>query len=112
MNSTNVVTKQRWAFSEEELAQPFACNGWDELIAEARNPNTGEHLELGVVVYRNGLVSNRWEDGTAGVPAIVRELANEEDTLYHPTTGEQIDIWCNVEADEEGNLVRLLDAKV
>lgn len=103
------MRKERWAFSEEESALPFACNSYDELTTTVPDPyNPGEHCELAVIVYRNGEVSNRWSDGTAGLPAEVVEMAAEEETLYHPDTDEYTDVWRDVEVDDDGNLLRLL----
>jgi len=105
------MRKERWAMSEEESALPFALNSYDELIADARDPETGERLELGIIVYRNGKVSNRWAGGTVGVPADVAELADAEETLCH-TNGETTDVWRDVEVDDSGSLIRLLPTGV
>jgi len=105
------MRQERWAMSEEESALPFALNSYDELIADARDPENGELLEQGIIVSRNGEVSNRWDDGTVGVPADVAELADAEDTLYHPN-GEETDVWRDVEVDDDGSLLRLLPTGV
>ena len=94
---------ERWAFSESELTDPAKCKAQDELIGEMPYEIAEEKgIEQGIIVYRNGEVSNRWEDGTAGVPADVAELANECETLYHPATNETTDVWANVLVDGDG----------
>jgi len=46
--------------------------------------------EEGVLVNgKTGRVTNRWGDGTKGVPEEVRELANEESTAFMPYTMEE-----------------------
>jgi hypothetical protein len=94
---------ERWTFCESELAEPAKCNAYDELTTTVPDPdNPGEHCELNVIVYRNGEVSNRWDDGTAGVPADVAELADAEETLYHPDLDEYADVWADVFVDRDG----------
>lgn len=47
-------------------------------------------VEEGVLVKgRTGGVTNRWADGTVGVPSDVRELASEEGTAYMPYSMEE-----------------------
>ena len=95
--------QERWAFSEGEIALPFNCNGFDVLVAYP------PECELGVIVYRNGTVSNFWADGTCGIPIAVGELAGECESLYHPDSGEETSVWRDVLTDADGNLRRLLD---
>lgn len=47
-------------------------NGLDEVIVAI--PDN----ELGVIVYGDGTISNRWEDGTIGFTDEIREAANQE----------------------------------
>ena len=73
--------RERWCFTARELADEQVrqqCRGEDEFIASVHD------AELGVLVYRNGEPTNRWEDGTAGVPTDVQIAAGEEDTLVKP----------------------------
>jgi len=77
----SVVARERWCFTERELADKQVlqgCRGHDEFIASVHD------AELGVLIYRNGDPTNRWEDGTAGVPEDVQMAANEEDSLVKP----------------------------
>lgn len=86
---------ERWAFAESELANPAACKAHDELIGAVP-------YECGIIVYRNGEVSNRWEDGTVGVPAETRELADECECLFNPQRNETTDVWADVFVDYDG----------
>ncbi len=96
------AVQQRWAFSESELARPHECNAYDELIGDLPYEFCEEEgIEGGVIVYRNGEVSNRWDDETAGVPAEVAELADECETLYHPESNETSDVWADVLCDRD-----------
>jgi len=90
------MKNERWAFSESELADPAACNAYDELIAIVPD------CELGIIVCRNGEVSNRWEDGAVGVPADVAEAANADESLYHPDLDTYADVWADVFVDADG----------
>lgn len=92
---------RRWAFLPNELADLQACRADDEFVAYPPD------VPLGVIVYRDGTVSNRWGDGTAGIPPHVEAAAGSEDTLYRDTT--EIDGWRNVEVDDSGRPVRLCE---
>jgi len=101
--------KERWAFSQSELADPSACTGYDELVAIIDIDDDGDGVDsFGIIVYRNGEVSNRFDDGTAGVPKEFAELADECESLVHPD-GEETAEWKDVEADAEGNFVRFIN---
>ena len=105
------MTTERWAFSESELANPAKCKSYDELLADVPYEYAEEHgIEEDIIVQRNGTVTNRWSDGTAGVPAETAELAGECETLYRPETREETDAWRDVEVDAAGNFLRLLPA--
>ncbi len=97
-------TLQRWAFMPDELDNLETCRADDEFTAYPPAE------ELGVIVYRNGDVSNRWADGTAGIPDDVREIADDEDTLYRDA--EEIEGWRNVEVDDNGRPVRIIPEEV
>lgn len=99
------MTTERWVFTDQELAQnAIGCTAHDEFAA--RVPDQ----ELCVIVYRNGEVSNRWSDGTAGVPAEVAELANEVETYYHPEQDAYADNWRDVEV-VDGKVRRIIHPK-
>lgn len=96
------MPQERWAFSTKELNNPSQCHSFDDLIANL------PQWEIGIIVYRNGQVSNRWADGGFGVPAGVADEANEQETLYHPESGEETHTWADVEVDEAGNFLRFV----
>jgi hypothetical protein len=50
-------------------------------------------------------VSNRWEDGTAGVSEEAAELAGEDESPYSPDSGELADTWRDVTVDDAGNFL-------
>src|SRR5271157_492889 len=104
MKGTTAMRTERWIFCESELANPAACKAYDELLTTVSDPDNGEEtLELPVVVYRNGEISNRWADGTVGIPAAVVELAEGEEEYYHPDLDEPADVWADVLTDDAGN---------
>ena len=98
------MTTERWAFSESELAAPTQCSANDDLVGEVPYEYAEENgIECGIIVYRNGRVSNRWDDGTVGVPTEAAELARECETLYHPNTNETTAVWADVFVDIYGD---------
>jgi hypothetical protein len=98
---------ERWAFSKSELEHPQELHNYDDLVAFV------PCSEVAVFVERNGTVSNRYVDGTKGVPAEVAELADGIESLGHPKDGdnytdlEETDCWRNVHVNEDGSLCRL-----
>lgn len=101
--------KERWAFSRSELADPAACASDDELMAYVDyDGGYGRTEGVEIIVYRNGEVSNRFGDGTAGLLPELAELAGEVEELLHPD-GETTDAWRDCEVGEKGNFVKFLD---
>lgn len=102
--------KERWAFSRGELADPAACTAYDDLIALVDVYDDYDCIidTHEIIVSRNGEVSNRWGDGTVGVPPEIAELAAEVETLLHPD-GDVADVWRDCEADADGKFIRFLD---
>jgi len=88
---------ERWALSETEFLAPAGLCSHDELIA------TLPGLNSGIIVDRCGNPTNRWEDGTKGVPEYDANLASEADCLYHPKTDEETAIWLDVEVRANGD---------
>ena len=86
--------KPRWAFTEKELIEirenGFMPNDDDEFIVYVNGA-------LGVIVQRNGVVTNRWSDGTIGVSDEVREVVAGEEDLY-TTDSEHVEhvVWRDV----------------
>lgn len=75
-NTREFGPKPRWVFTDRELLD-IEENGFmpcddDEFIVYANTLLPG--MELGVIVQRNGVVTNRWSDGTVGVPDEVKEI--------------------------------------
>jgi len=101
--------KERWAFSQAELEAPAKCRGDDELLAYVDyDDGYGRTEGVDIVVYRNGEVSNRFGDGTAGVMKELAELAGCQETLLH-SDGDYTEGWKDVETDADGNFVRFID---
>ena len=90
---------ERWIFCESELADPANCKADDEMLCSV---TTGPDSSEGVIAYRNGEISNRFADGTAGLPADLVELAEAEEEYYNPERDEIADVWANVFVDGDG----------
>jgi len=97
---------ERWAFTQSELKRPHGLTSHDELVASVKFycEETGNTLDA-VIVYRDGTVTNRWADGTAGIPDLIAELAAEDESPYNPETHEAADTWRDVRVDTEGGFV-------
>lgn len=71
---------ERWVFTDYELKNfrvLSKCSGLDEFLADGG-------AELAVIVLRNGTTTNRWEDGTVGVPPRVADLADFDELPIKP----------------------------
>jgi len=102
--------QERWCFTAYELEHPEDCKSHDEFVADLGGDQEGLISELGVLVQRNGDVTNRWGDGTVGVGDEYRQLADKSDTLVKPyrQAGESdvyADTWREVIVDKEGKFV-------
>ena len=115
------MRQERWVFTDAELAAPAKCKGHDEFTTgpvPCGPPDTLEFAEtgelrwteLGVFVQRNGTVTNRWDDGTAGVPVDIVDLAGDIDS-YVLAVGEVTiaDNWRDVICTSDGDFVRFAD---
>jgi hypothetical protein len=96
--------RERWAFTEAELKQPAACTSHDELVAAV------EESEIAVLVQRNGKPSNRYADGTAGVPAEISEAVEAVEEYGHPVDGDYNRLeptaqWKDVVVTHDGDFV-------
>lgn len=100
------MKRERWVFTDKEIDNPKKCRSDDEFVATIPGIS-----ELGVIVYRNGEVSNRWADGTAGISAKVRELAKDSEELYRLKDGIAVDAdtWGDVEVTDDGKFIRFVD---
>ncbi len=112
-----VSKPSRWCFTAWEVNQPQRCLASDEFIAYAP-----DELTQGVVVLRDGTVTDRWEDGSTGVPPRARSLARACEELYKPTyfetrnlaqneQDELADIWRDVLTNSQGHFLRFTDSR-
>ena len=102
--------EERWCFTAYELSgHERTCHNYDEFVADLGEDQQGPISEVGVIVYRNGDVSNRWGDGTRGVPDEYRQLADEVEALTKPYGEGEADVyadeWRDVIADKDGGFV-------
>ena len=99
---------ERWAFSKSELADPAKCRSDDELVAyidldDGYGGTDGQQI----IVFRGGRASNRYADGTAGVPEALALLAEEVESLLH-SDGEDTFDWRDVETNKDGTFIQFL----
>jgi hypothetical protein len=107
---------ERWVFTQDELErivahidgnQPMpSLERGDEFIAVLTD------YDIGVIVYRDGEVSNRWADGTAGLTNRAKELAEDEECFHRVSDEigwELAAIWLDVQTDSRGRLVAVID---
>jgi hypothetical protein len=95
---------ERWVFTDDEVKRPKHCRAYDEFVARPQDADEfpDESTDTpGVLVQRNGTVTNRWEDGIAGVPERVMARADAEETLAS-TDGQIADNWYDVYVDSAG----------
>ncbi len=94
--------EERWIFTAEELEHPEECKALDRFVT----PPVEGH-SLGVIVYRTGIVTSNWEDGTSGVTREAREFAQRQDVFYKKKHLEEpviADNWREVYVDSrDGN---------
>lgn len=99
------MKKERWVFTRSELLHGGkGCRGDDELVAH----HIACDSELGVIVYRNGQVSDHWEGGRGRVPNDVKERVDGVESLWEPINRNIADTWRDVEVDDKGNLIRVV----
>lgn len=104
---------QRWVFTDHELKRyPQVARASDEFYVGV------EGCELEVIVRRDGTVTNRWGDGTYGVPEHIRKLADQEDVIWKPRRARQNDTddyhaanWLDVYVDRNGNFMGFVDPR-
>jgi hypothetical protein len=97
--------QERWCFSLYDLQHPENCKGYDELYAYVSGETENDE-ETDVVVYRNGTVTNKFGDGTVGVPEEIQKQADNIDDLINPSGTSDDTSFCNywrdVWTDETG----------
>lgn len=92
------VAQDRWAMCKTDLEDPYLCNSNDMLLA------TGPGIpEKGVYVYRHGMATNQYGDGSTGVQRKHAKVASGIETLKHEiedqemeTTYKWVDVWVDV----------------
>jgi hypothetical protein len=117
---------ERWVFTDRELkklksgetAKENYPHANDEFVAGVTS-TFGRHRRneaniapniFEILVKRNGAVTNRFADGTAGVPDELKELADDCETLSYIGRGHgPADIWLEVICDEHGNFIRFAE---
>ena len=113
--------RQRWVFTVDELNHPERCTG-DEQFSTGPLPcgppdSDGQVplTEEGMIVLRNGTVSNHWNNGSLwsggrlGIPAHVVEAANDvESYISRDGKATVFDIWRDVECDQFDKFVRFV----
>lgn len=106
--------KERWGFTDAELKNPSACNAFDEQIVTCDFPEFVTWTERGILVQRNGTVTNRYGDGTAGISDEERELIENGEPPQYKINGDvdspngndfDVDTWRNVWTDNDGNFL-------
>lgn len=65
---------------DEVLVVPLCNCEPKEFIVAVTDYETGKRIK--VIGYRDGTISNRYDDGTVGVPDHIRELADESEDWY------------------------------
>jgi hypothetical protein len=103
------MQRERWVFTVRELAAldqgaELNLTRLDEFIAHL----PVDELEPGVIVQRDETVTNRWDDGTAGVQEEYRELADEVESLV-ATDGTPAEEWRDVLVEDTGEFVRFVE---
>jgi hypothetical protein len=102
------MRRETWWFTDHELARtvrgPEDTWGHDPFVAYLRD------AAQGVVVLRNGQVTDAWEDGEHGVPPAIQHAAGQVQEVSRPT--EYGENWAVDEADEKATERRpvLVDA--
>ena len=105
--------EERWCFTEHELKHPEDCWSQDPFVAHlGYDADDTPISDLGVIVHRNGTVTNVWENGIHGVPLEFAQLADNVETLDKPVyygnnrayneEDEIADAWRDVLVDTDG----------
>lgn len=106
--------EERWCFTEHELEHPEDCWSQDPFVAFLgyEEDNQTPIAELGVIVHRNGTVTNVWEDGSVGVMVEYVQLADSVEALTKPAyygnnhaqndADEVAEVWRDVLVGEDG----------
>jgi len=100
------VHEARLVFTQDEIDRNGAgCREKDEFVS-----NYVGSADL-VVVTRDGKITNRWSDGTVGVPDDVRDLVEMEEEYYRPDTDESADTWRDCIVYDDGTVARFKESQ-
>lgn len=93
--------RSRWIFTEQELLNPKQCRQSDLfLVTDSNLP------EVGVFVFRDGKVTNKYGDGTRGVTKDHADIADSQET-YHTIDRKDIaDNWRDVRTTANGRFLK------
>lgn len=100
---------ERWCFTAHELKHPRQCRRTDEFLASVPPDEYGGRA---VIVLRDGTVTNRWDDGTVGVPPAAQQHADMEEEIYRLGTHGYLvptEAWRDVMADAKGRFLSFTD---
>jgi len=65
----------------------FTCTGkHDEFVASI--PEDMDPDRIGIIIYADGTASDRWADGTVGVPPEAADMAAADEEPYCPVCDE------------------------
>jgi len=110
------LTQERWLFADDEflftnlqtLRPPVSISpsADDEFIVNVPDPyDYGDNEEIaGVIVNRKGESSNRFSDGTIGVPQLLREKAEQQEEGFSCRTNCDANTWMDVLVNSKGKL--------
>ena len=96
---------ERWAVTEAEKGRLEELSTDDEFVVGVDPEIVGHDEDCYVIVNRAGKCTNRWVDGTVGVPDEVKRDAEEADALIERGSGEEADEWIDVVTDENGRFL-------
>ena len=106
------IRQERWVFADNELKNPKNCKSNDEFIAMVTMGDEDAARwggETDVIIRRDGTPTNRFADGTAGVPQEIQDIAKEIECLHIPgDSWELADSWRDVICDKNGKFVRFV----
>jgi hypothetical protein len=109
--------RERWCFTQHELKFPENCFREDPFVSyqNAAGPD-----DLGVIVLRDGQITNMWGDGSGGVPEMVQNRIDLSGELRKPVyyghnhaydeSDEEVEDWVDVYVDEEGRFKAWVEA--
>lgn len=107
---------ERWSFTKSELKSKklSKLNSKDEFLAtlyepDENNPNELLPMENKIVIQRNGICTNRWDDGTVGVNKEQCEEAQSDESPFRFKDYDNLEpteAWKNVIVDDKGFFVK------